>query len=58
VNDPSSIETGEIADVSARVLVVDDNGINRKKMRMAVEHLGHMTGVAIRNVSILAGSSG
>lgn len=53
MNDPSSIETGETADVSARVLVVDDNGINRKKMRMAVEHLGHLTGVAADGVKAL-----
>jgi CheY-like chemotaxis protein len=53
VNNPSSIETGEDADASARVLVVDDNGINRKKMRMAVEHLGHLTGVAEDGVKAL-----
>jgi len=32
--------------VSARILVVDDNAINRKKMRMAVENIGHTADVA------------
>ena len=32
--------------VRAKILVVDDNSLNRKKMRMAVENLGHTAEVA------------
>ena len=31
---------------AARVLVVDDNAVSRKKMRMAVDSLGHDVSVA------------
>lgn len=36
----------EPTELQARILVVDDNSINRKKMRMAVENLGHSAEVA------------
>ena len=52
MNEPTSINIDGSA-LSARVLVVDDNGINRKKMRMAVENLGHRTDVASNGVEAL-----
>lgn len=41
-----SEQDGAHAPQAAQILVVDDNGINRKKMRMAVENLGHSADVA------------
>ena len=41
MNDPSSGPQASAPPATARVLVVDDNRINRTKMRMAVEHLGY-----------------
>ncbi len=41
MDDPSSITHEGIAPSRAQILVVDDNRLSRKKMRMAVEALGH-----------------
>jgi CheY-like chemotaxis protein len=37
----------------SRILVVDDNGLSRKKMRMAVEALGHSAGTAASGAEAL-----
>lgn len=40
--DDGALETPRAeADQIARILVVDDNGLSRRKLRLAVEHLGH-----------------
>lgn len=46
MNEPAAVDLDTADAVQAHILVVDDNGINRKKMRMAVERLGHTADVA------------
>lgn len=38
----------------ARILVVDDNGVSRKKIRMAVENLGHLADTAENGIEALS----
>lgn len=53
MNDPAAIEKVKDVRVAAHILVVDDNSINRKKMRMAVENLGHTAEAAENGIEAL-----
>ncbi|WP_298818291.1 response regulator [uncultured Roseibium sp.] len=53
MNKPAALDMTGQQVTSAHILVVDDNGINRKKMRMAVENLGHTADVAKNGLEAL-----
>lgn len=53
MNDAVAIDRNVEAETTAHILVVDDNAINRKKMRMAVESLGHSVEIAKNGVQAL-----
>lgn len=53
MNDPSPISHENTKHSGANILVVDDNGLNRKKMRMAVETLGHQAETAENGATAL-----
>jgi CheY-like chemotaxis protein len=46
MNDPSPMPHNNFTPSRAHILVVDDNSLNRKKIRMAVKTLGHATETA------------
>mgnify|MGYP006276829269 FL=1 len=54
MNEPATVERDTADAAQAHILVVDDNSINRKKMRMAVERLGHTADVAENGTDAVA----
>ena len=54
MNETATVERDTADAAQAHILVVDDNSINRKKMRMAVERLGHTADVAENGTDAVA----